>query len=171
MEKNYKKRNQMTAQEFLKGKTVRIGLSKAGHKVLITEDRAISVSDYAYNILRQGKCEGLQYFEFYVEKKDAWIPMLCKAQNAFNLNDILSAKRIDPKYILLFDLDNTLIDTNIANNCAYKYALKEVAGSSEYKELEGLLRITRKDVSTISGITPEKLSAIIRDTCKYLWLD
>ena len=74
---DYPKRNQKTAKEFLAGKEVELGLSKSGKRVLISEGTAIAVSEMAYDQLRQGKTEGLQYFEFEVEGE--WIPVICKA--------------------------------------------------------------------------------------------
>ena len=74
---DYPKRNQKTAKEFLAGKEVELGLSKSGKRVLISEGTAIAVSEMAYDQLRTGNAEGLQYFEFQVD--NTWIPVICKA--------------------------------------------------------------------------------------------
>ena len=74
---DYPKRNQKSAKEFLAGKEVELGLSKSGKRVLISEGTAIAVSEMAYDQLRKGDPEGLQYFEFQVD--NTWIPVICKA--------------------------------------------------------------------------------------------
>ena len=74
---DYPKRNQKSAKEFLAGKEVEIGLSKSGKRVAIVEGTAIAVSEMAYDQLRKGDAENLQYFEFQVN--DEWIPVICKA--------------------------------------------------------------------------------------------
>ena len=75
---DYPKRNEMSAKNFLAGKgEVELGLSKRGKRVMIVEGTAIAVSEVAYNQLRQGNIENLQYFEFQVDNE--WIPVICKA--------------------------------------------------------------------------------------------
>ena len=78
----------MSAKNFLAGKgEVELGLSKSGKRVMIVEGTAIAVSEVAYNQLRQGNPEGLQFFEFQVD--NTWIPIICKAggglQNSIKL--------------------------------------------------------------------------------------
>lgn len=65
------------------------------------------------------------------------------------------------EYVLLFDLDGTLLDTDIANNRAYKYAILKVTGINDYPCLEGLRRITRKECAKIDGVTADRLNTII----------
>ena len=74
---DYPKRNVQSAKNFLAGKEVELGLSKSGKRVLISEGTAIAVSEMAYDKLRTGNAEGLQYFEFQVD--NTWIPVICKA--------------------------------------------------------------------------------------------
>ena len=74
----------------------------------------------------------------------------------------LKKQQIKPGKILLFDLDGTLLDTNLANNEAYKYALWKVTGKNEYPSLSNLHRITRKDIAALEGITQQMLEEIIR---------
>lgn len=75
---DYPKRNQKTAKEFLAGKgEVELGLSKSGKRVMIVDGTAVAVSEFAYDKLRKGEAEGLQFFEFEVD--GTWIPVLCKA--------------------------------------------------------------------------------------------
>lgn len=157
---DYPKRNQMSAQTFLKGKTTTIGLSKGGKPVMIANGVAIALSKIAYNLLRQGITENLQYFEFKVDNN--WIPCICKGKQSYNLsiNDLLRSL-VKPEYVLLFDLDGTLLDTDMANNCAYEYALRKITGRSDYSALRGLQRITRKDVAAINSINAETLESII----------
>lgn len=75
---DYPKRNEQSAKNFLAGQgEVELGLSKKGKRVMIVSGTAIAVSEAAYDKLRQGDAEGLQYFEFQVD--DTWIPVICKA--------------------------------------------------------------------------------------------
>ena len=73
------KRNQMTGLSRVQGKTVRLGLSKAGARVLIVDGVACAISEYAYEALTAtGSMDGIQYFEFLSEDGD-WIPCFCRA--------------------------------------------------------------------------------------------
>lgn len=69
---------------------------------------------------------------------------------------------LKPQYVLLFDLDGTLLDTNLANNEAYKYALWKVTGKSDYWQLSNLRRITRQDIAKLPEITSQMLEEIVR---------
>lgn len=69
---------------------------------------------------------------------------------------------LKPEYVLLFDLDGTLLDTNLANNEAYKYALWKVTGKSDYWQLANLRRITRRDVAQLPEVTPQMLEEIVQ---------
>lgn len=69
---------------------------------------------------------------------------------------------LKPEYVLLFDLDGTLLDTNLANNEAYKYALWRVTGKSDYWQLANLRRITRRDVAELPEVTPQMREEIVQ---------
>lgn len=157
---NYPKRNQMSAKQFLAGKQIEVGLTKTGKRVCIADGIIIALSDFAYNIMKSKSVEGLQYFEFQVEDGN-WVPCICKCKQLYlSINDLLRSQ-IRPEYVLLFDLDGTLLDTDMANNCAYEYALRKITGQSNYSALSDLRRITRKDVAAINGIDAETLETII----------
>jgi FMN phosphatase YigB (HAD superfamily) len=70
--------------------------------------------------------------------------------------------------VLLFDLDGTLLDTNLANNESYRYAIWKVTGKN-YPELSNLKRVTRKDVATLPGITSEMLEQIVQIKKNSFW--
>lgn len=77
---------------------------------------------------------------------------------------------LKPQYVLLFDLDGTLLDTNLANNEAYKYALWKVTGKSDYWQLSNLRRITRQDIAKLPEITSQMLEEIVqykKNTFRY----
>ena len=78
-----------------------------------------------------------------------------------NLLQLLNIKRIKQEYVILFDLDGTLLDTDMANNGAYHYAIKQVIGNDSFPELSYLKRITRKDVAAIDGVDETTLNEII----------
>ena len=73
-----------------------------------------------------------------------------------------------PDTVLLFDLDGTLLDTNLANNESYRYAIWKVTGKN-YSELSNLKRVTRKDVANLPGITPELLEQIVQIKKNSFW--
>ena len=73
-----------------------------------------------------------------------------------------------PGTVLLFDLDGTLLDTNLANNESYRYAIWKVTGKN-YPELSNLKRVTRKDVATLPGITSEILEQIVQIKKNSFW--
>ncbi len=77
-----------------------------------------------------------------------------------NIYDLFH-NNIKSEYVLLFDLDGTLLDTDMANNCAYEYALYKITGQSDYAALSGLRRITRKDVAVLDGVGTKQLEDII----------
>lgn len=72
-------------------------------------------------------------------------------------------QRLKKEYILLFDFDDTLLDTNLANNEAYKYALWKVTGKSDYIQLANARRITRKDIAKLPDITPQMVETIVQE--------
>ena len=72
-------------------------------------------------------------------------------------------RRLKKEYILLFDFDDTLLDTNLANNEAYRYALWKVTGKSDYMQLANARRITRKDVAKLPDITPQMVETIVQE--------
>ena len=74
----------------------------------------------------------------------------------------INSRRIKEGLVILFDLDGTLLDTNLANNEAYNYGLWKVTGRSDYPQLKHLQRITRNDVASLEGIDEENLNEIIR---------
>ncbi len=78
-----------------------------------------------------------------------------------DLLQLLNIKRIKQEYVILFDLDGTLLDTDMANNGAYLYAIKQVLGNESFPELSCLKRITRKDVAILDGIDEATLNIII----------
>lgn len=77
------------------------------------------------------------------------LPLHCQTKKEdYNMNaetffENLNNSQLYDGKIILFDLDGTLIDTNLANNDAYKYALYKVTGTSDYTSLSNLHRITR----------------------------
>ncbi|MBR2166944.1 MAG: HAD hydrolase-like protein [Paludibacteraceae bacterium] len=77
------------------------------------------------------------------------------------LLQLFNIKRIKQEYVILFDLDGTLLDTDMANNGAYLYAIKQVLGNDSFPELSYLKRITRKDVAVLDGINETTLNEII----------
>ncbi|MBR1787171.1 MAG: HAD family phosphatase, partial [Paludibacteraceae bacterium] len=77
-------------------------------------------------------------------------------------NFFLNYNSLKSEYELLFDLDGTLLDTNLANSEAYKYALWKVTETSDYHELMNIRRITRQDIATLPNISPEMLNNIIQ---------
>lgn len=67
-------------------------------------------------------------------------------------------KRITMKHVFIFDLDNTLVKTNRANNLSYQEAIRLVLGEDVQM---GCHRFTRKDLSTsFSNILPLQISQI-----------
>ena len=70
-------------------------------------------------------------------------------------------------YVLLFDLDGTLLDTNLANNEAYRNAVWKVTGTSDYAVFSLLRRVTRENIASIKSITPDQLEEIVRQKKKY----
>ena len=70
----------------------------------------------------------------------------------------INSRRIKEGLVILFDLDGTLLDTNLANNEAYNYGLWKVTGRSDYPQLKHLQRITRNDVASLEGIDEENLN-------------
>ncbi len=67
---------------------------------------------------------------------------------------------ISETIFFVFDLDNTLVKTNQANNLAYKEAIRSVVGNDIKIGNE---RFTRKDLTTvIPSISSEKIVEIIR---------
>ena len=95
------------------------------------------------------------------------VPLPCLTKNEdYNMNaetffENLNNSQLYDGKIMLFDLDGTLIDTNLANNDAYKYALYKVTGTSDYTSLSNLHRITRNDVEALNEVTPQMLEDII----------
>ena len=57
------------------------------------------------------------------------------------LNDIID-KRLDKGYSIVFDMDGTLIESDIANNLAYQKAYQMKFGSGACLQMNG--RITRE---------------------------
>ena len=80
-----------------------------------------------------------------------------KIQNLLELSSLIS-----PTDIILFDMDNTLINTDKANNESYKSAIRQVLGQ-EYDDLFiDLTRICREDVKKrLFGISEEQLKDIV----------
>ena len=75
--------------------------------------------------------------------------------------------RLRKDLILLFDLDGTLLDTNLANNEAYRNAIWKVTGTSDYAIFSLLRRVTRENIASIKSITPDQLEEIVRQKKKY----
>ena len=69
-----------------------------------------------------------------------------------NVYQMLNIAKIKSEYTLLFDLDGTLIDTDLANNAAYMYAVEKITGN-HYPALSLLKRITRKDIASLESIS------------------
>ena len=78
-----------------------------------------------------------------------------------NVYQMLNIAKIKSEYTLLFDLDGTLIDTDLANNAAYMYAVEKITGN-HYPALSLLKRITRKDIASLESISEETLNNIIQ---------
>lgn len=79
---------------------------------------------------------------------------------ALNIYKINQVKQFKPEYILLFDLDGTLVDTDVANNSVYRYAIKEVVGE-DTSALDNVKRITRKVIKEQLSITNEQFERIV----------
>lgn len=63
-------------------------------------------------------------------------------------------------FTFVFDLDNTLIETNLANNKSYKEAIRQVADTDI--EINPKHRFTREELSSsLKDLSKEKLSEII----------
>lgn len=77
------------------------------------------------------------------------------------LEQFLLHPKLKSEYVLLFDLDGTLLETNLCNNCAYEYALYKVFGNQFNSALSHLARITRKDIATLD-IGPKEMKQIIQ---------
>ena len=80
-----------------------------------------------------------------------------KIQNLLELSSLIS-----PTDIILFDMDNTLINTDKANNESYKSAIRQVLGQ-EYDDLFiDLTRICREDVKKrLCRISEKQLKDIV----------
>jgi beta-phosphoglucomutase len=64
--------------------------------------------------------------------------------------------------VLLFDLDGTLVETDEANNLAYRLAIKEIMGLHFNSGLNSIFRITREKLSCLlPQASKEELNKII----------
>lgn len=77
-----------------------------------------------------------------------------------NIHNIYNINQIRSDYILLFDLDGTLVDTDLANNSVYRYAIREVMGE-ECLALNQVKRITRTIIQDTIPVSQEQLERII----------
>ena len=78
----------------------------------------------------------------------------------------------EKKFVYVFDLDNTLIKTNMANNLSYKEAIKDVAGvdvsvNAKHRITKDSLRKYLKDIpqAVINRVVAEK------DSCFAKYID
>lgn len=67
---------------------------------------------------------------------------------------------INTTYSIVFDLDGTLIDTDMANNLSYKKAVYDILG---YQIAEGCKRLTRETIQLMFNIDSYTMQKIIAD--------
>ncbi|MBE6210925.1 MAG: hypothetical protein E7130_04780 [Rikenellaceae bacterium] len=82
---------------------------------------------------------------------------MVKIENLLELIPLIS-----PTDVILFDMDNTLVNTDDINNVAYKSAIQQVLGKNYDNLFTDIVRIRREDVSNkLYWISKEQLSEII----------
>lgn len=178
MDVTFEQRNSRSLTEFLLNKSnLQFYWNEKGTSIRLEDGGDILyVTQAAREKLANNDVENLSVSEFRKEGATEWIPVIQvdgfkKGQKSKfpylenikneSIYSLLRSGLFNLGYVLLFDLDGTLLDTDIANNRAYKYALLKVTGTNDYPCLENLPRITRKECAKIDGMTTDQLNAII----------
>lgn len=95
-----------------------------------------------------------------MSKVHVFCVLLCIARIIADTDRSNAELELPMKHYFVFDLDNTLVKTNLANNNSYKEAIRAVLDVDV--KMKSHVRFTRKRLSTLfSHISPSVLSHII----------
>lgn len=176
MDTTFEQRNTRSLRTYLSNKSSqKFDWNEKGTAIRLHDGgEIIYVTKAAKEKLAQNNIDDLSISEFRESGSNGqWIPLIHvsgskKGQRfefpnhgKFEMYSLLRDNLFQSEYVLLFDLDGTLLDSDIANDRAYKYALWKTTGTSEYSCLDRLKRITRKDCNLIDGMTADRLNTII----------